>query len=469
MSSTDPDIGHLLSNPSGDKPATGRRFAFWLLPLAILLGFALIFGLLFRDRLLPAKAVPVAHAVGIEEALENEIPQGETTAIHGDLLFQASGWVEPDPLPVKVTALTDGVVEEVFVYEGELVEKGDLIATLIGIDTRLERDAKAADLADVKASFEAHCTGTQTALKQMDAEKAQLAIAEANAAEAADKLQRYERLTSGAIPADEMQKVRYDHTRSLAEIDNINARIAGIAENLNKIAFEVQAIQARIQKAEIDLEKAELAHSRTRITAPINGRVLKLVSAPGQKKMLGMDDMDSATIAILYDPRHLQVRVDVPLADAAGLGVGQTAKIRCNLLPDEVFEGEVTRIEGSADLQRNTLQAKVRIKNPNGKLRPEMLSRVEFFEIPPKSEGSGKSEISSAMGVAVYVPDRALSGGSVWICDPETSRAESRSVTFSEKKGGLVRIDSGLRPGEWVVLDATGVRAGQRLKPIFND
>jgi len=440
-----------------------RRLGVWLLPLAIFLGFALLFALLFRDRLLPATSVAVVPAIGIEETMTHSAAS-EKRASSGKPLFQASGWVEPDPLPIKATALTDGIVDEVHVLEGALVKKGDLLATLIGADTRLERDAMAAKLADMKASFDAHCVGTQIAIRQMDGEKAMLTVADANVEEAADKLRRYERMEQGAITGDERLAVRIEHRKSLAEVDLSKARIAEIAEEMNKIAYEIVAIQAQIKGAEIDLEKAELAHSRTRIHAPVDGRVLALKAAPGAKKMVGMDEEDSSTIAILYDPAHLQVRVDVPLADAAGLSVGQAAKIRCNLLPDEVFDGTVTRIEGAADLQRNTLQAKVRIADPSDKLRPEMLSRVEFLETLRENKSD-----TGATGVAVYVPASALADGAVWVCDADTHRAERRQVTSSATAENLVRIDSGLRPGEWVVSDPTGLREGERLKPLFNE
>jgi len=307
--------------------------------------------------------------------------------------------------------------------------------------------------------------GTQIRLQRMEIEKANLAIAEANAEEAENKLERYERISEGAITGDEILAVRLDRKRMLAEVGAAKARIAEIAEELNQISYEILAIQARIQAAEIDLAEAELAHERTKITAPADGRVLALKAAPGQKKMVGMDDMDSATIAILYDPDHLQVRVDVPLADAAGLSVGQRAKIRCNLLPDQVFEGEVTRIEGAADLQRNTLQAKVRIENPSEKLRPEMLCRVEFFE----TRQTTAETASRGTGIAVYVPESAVRDGHVWICDADTLRAERRAVETSTLKEGMVRVDSGIRPGEWVIPDPSGIEPGQRLKPQFND
>lgn len=435
----------------------------WMLPLAIFLGFALLFALLFRDRLLPATPVAVVPAIGIEETITANAAS-ENRASSGKPLFQASGWVEPDPLPIKATALTDGIVDEVHVLQGALVKKGDLLATLIGDDTRLERDAMAAKLADMKASLDAHCVNTQIAIRQMDGEKAMLVVAEANVEEAADKLRRYERISEGAITGDERLTVRIDHRKSLAQVDLSKARIGEIAEEMNKIAYEIVAMQAQIKGAEIDLEKAELAHKRTRIHAPVDGRILALKAAPGAKKIVDMDEEDSSTIAILYDPAHLQVRVDVPLADAAGLSVGQAAKIRCNLLPDEVFDGIVTRIEGAADLQRNTLQAKVSIADPNDKLRPEMLSRVEFLETLRENKTD-----TGASGVAVYVPATALVDGAVWVCDADTKRAERRQVTSSATAENLIRIDTGLRPGEWVVSDPAGIREGERLKPLFNE
>ncbi|MBG7607553.1 MAG: efflux RND transporter periplasmic adaptor subunit [Verrucomicrobia bacterium] len=459
--------GQLFETTEAPKSAK-VRLGVWLLPLGILAGFALLFALLFRDRLLPAKTVEVFPAVGIEEKTEAKAAPQKSSSSTGSLLFQASGWIEPDPLPIKATALTDGIVDEVYVLEGELVKKGDLLATLIEVDTRIERDLMAAKLGDMKASFDAHCVGTQIALQKMEIEKSSLTIAEADAAEAENKLLRYERMSKGSITEDERISVRFDHTRSLAEVDAAKARIAGIAEDLNQIAYQVLAIQSRIKGAETDLEKAELAYSRTKITAPADGRVLALMAAPGQKKMAGMDAEDSSTIAILYDPEHLQVRVDVPLGDAAGLGVGQRAKIRCNLLPDMIFEGEVTRIEGSADLQRNTLQAKVRIENPSKKLRPEMLCRVEFFETFLETESTGTS-VDNSMGIVVYVPVGAVSDGTAWICDSDSMRAEKRSVETSAVRENLIRVNSGIRPGEWVVSNPSGLKSGQRLNPLFPD
>lgn len=432
-----------------------KRFTL-LLPAGIVVGFAVLFLLLFRDRLLPATEVLVKPALAVEEKSSAPKAVGSKS---GSMLFQASGWIEPDPLPIRAAVLTDGIVAEVNVLQGQLVKKGDLLATLVDDDATLEVSTATAELAMAKAEFDAHCTDTQIKLSQLDAEKAGLATDQANADEATERLRRFEQAASSAVELERIN-ARFEHARRQSALIARKAKIEEITHQLTKTAYEAAAMQAKIHTTETALSKAQLALSRTKVSSPIDGRVLRLTAAPGQKKMLIMEDEDSSTIAVLYDPSHLQVRVDVPLADAVGLGVGQKARIRCNLLPDQVFEGEVTRITGEADLQRNTLQAKVQILSPDDRLRPEMLCRVEFLEVPHQN---GPATESSS--VAVYIPQNALKDGAVWVCDPDTKRASRRQITSSGTREQFYRIDQGILPGEWVILDASGLRENQRLSP----
>src|SRR5205814_3246818 len=61
-------------------------------------------------------------------------------------LFRAAGWAEPRPTPTVVTALAEGVVEKLFVVEGQAVEAGEVVARLIDADARLALDAAEADV-----------------------------------------------------------------------------------------------------------------------------------------------------------------------------------------------------------------------------------------------------------------------------------------------------------------------------------
>jgi HlyD family secretion protein len=434
-----------------------RKVPAWIIPLGLLACFALLFFALFRDRLLPAPDVSTATVLA---TASEETATTTNTSSGGSMLFQASGWIEPDPLPTKATALIDGVIDQVHVLEGQVVTQGEALATLIDSDAKLalasaERSHKA-----LESECTAHQAMVETLKKRLQGMATRITAAKTSEDEAEDRYSRIKDLKGAISAADVVSaRLRYERERSLHLATQSEA--AELEAEINRVNLETEAKADQIEVAAVAVDQAKLALSRTSIPSPITGRVLRLAAAPGQKKMLLMDDPDSSTIAVLYDPAKLQVRVDVPLADAAKLSVGQKAKIRCSLLPDTIFEGEVTRITGEADVQRNTLQAKVRIEKPTEQLRPEMLSRVEFM-----SGGSSVTTPAAAGALATWAPQEAVDGGSVWVCDPETKRVTKRAVqASSESREGMVRIADGLRPGEQVVLSPQGLREGQRVNP----
>ena len=421
-------------------------------------GFAILFIALFRDRILPAPDVDVARVLATTS--ESTSQTSSSSSATGKMLFQASGWIEPDPLPIRATSLIDGVVKSVTVLEGQAVEKGDVIATLIDDDAKLALESARQMERTLTAEKATHLAAIETVRRSQIGARARSDASAAQRDESADRLKRYDRLSRGAVSESEVVSARLRLSRGEAEYLSSLAAADEISAEIKRLEQETEEKDAAIASAKIEVAKAELALSRTAINAPVTGRVLRLLAAPGQKKMLAGDMVESSTIAVLYDPEKLQVRVDVPLADAAGLQVGQQARIRCSLLPDSVFHGEVTRVTGEADLQRNTLQAKVRIDEPVEQLRPEMLCRVEFL-------GSDSLNSASAGGsLATWIPEASLAESSVWVFDPETKRVSIREVVAgNESREGFLQIESGLRPGELVVLSPHDLSAGQRVNP----
>lgn len=458
-----PSLDSLSRSSPGQAPV--RRIPAWIIPLAIGTGFALLFLALFRDRLLPAPDVKVAIVLAtISDSSEPAATAGNASA--GGMLFQASGWIEPDPLPIKATSLVDGVVETVHVLEGQAVKKGETLATLISEDARLTLAAAEQNHHTLLATRDAHLAAIGSARKKFEGTQAMAKAAETLRDEAADRLARVERLSSGAVSAQDVVSAQFLFAREEAQQLVAAAASAEADAEVERLKLETRVRENQIRSAVIEVDKARLALSRTVITAPAEGRVLRLLAAPGQKKMLADNDPESSTIAILYQPARLQVRVDVPLADAAGLQVGQAARIRCSLLPDTIFEGVVTRITGEANLQRNTLQAKVRITDPVDQLRPEMLCRVEFLAMAR----TGPAAAQAATGaVATWIPESAATDGqSAWVCDPETKRVSKREFKkTTETREGYIRLTAGLRPGEWVVLAPGNLTAGQRVNPTL--
>lgn len=445
-----------LSHPRSGPPPV-RRVPAWIVPLAIIAGFALLFLALFRDRLLPAPDVEIGLVLATTSA---PLSGGAKSASTGAMVFQASGWIEPDPLPIKATALVDGVVDEVHVLEGHLVKKGEVLAKLVDDEARLGLAAAEENHRILIAARDSQVASISSARKKLESVNALHQAALTLQEDATDQHQRLSSLPKGTVPESDVITARLRQDRQRLQSRAAEA-LSGEAEaDIARLEIDTRVREAEIAASLVKIDQAKLSLERTRIVSPIDGRVLRLIAMPGQKKMLAMDDPDSSTIAILYQPHKLQVRVDVPLADASGLSVGQQAKIRCSLLPDKVFSGEVTRITGEADVQRNTLQAKVRILDPIESLRPEMLCRIEFLGSTAATSGP------AAGSLAMWIPQTALSDGFAWVCDPETQRVTKRTVNSSgETRDGFVRISDGLRAGENVIIDPQNLRDGQRVNP----
>jgi multidrug efflux pump subunit AcrA (membrane-fusion protein) len=187
---------------------------------------------------------------------------------------------------------------------------------------------------------------------------------------------------------------------------------------------------------------------------------------PGDKIMLGMDDPLSAHLLHLYDPERLQVRVDVPLADAAGVFVGQRCEIVVDVLPDVVFAGDVTRITHQADLQKNTLQVKVRVIDPDPVLKPEMLTRVRFLAEggPPQRDAAGPTLLVPAECIS---RNNETGATNVWVVrDRRGRRGRSMPVpvVIRQDNGEWLSVQGHLAPGDLLVVAGDTLSPGQAVR-----
>lgn len=220
-------------------------------------------------------------------------------------------------------------------------------------------------------------------------------------------------------------------------------------------------------------EEADLRVQRTQVRSPVAGIVMARLIEPGAKLMAGMDDPKSAYAVRLYDPAKLQVRVDVPLADAAKVGVGQAATVVVEVLPDRTFHGIVTRIVNEADIQKNTLQVKVAIQDPAPELKPEMLARVKFLGgrpgTPVAASGDGAAaERVFAPAEALVMDAHAAHGSPVyaWVVDRTTSAAAKRTLKLAGPSvDGWYPVAEGLAPGDLLIAGDHGrLREGAAVR-----
>ncbi|MCG3128353.1 MAG: Multidrug resistance protein MdtA [Phycisphaerae bacterium] len=472
-----------------------------LLPGTLLTAAAGMLAMSARDALVPARAVTVVPVVAKAGGAA-----GRTISV------QAPGWVEADPFYTAVPALADGVVKEVLVLEGERVEAGQVVARLVDDDARLalsRAEAEAQSREGMLASAEAALQAAQTNWDHPVELRRKLAAAEAMLAERRAALQRWpselakEQAYALELKADFELTERLFRQNEASEIEFVRAKQkyeaqaaqaaataalkpvleAQLASAEADVTAATEALQLRVEerrmldasqaevrtaKAALDNARAALGEARLRlermeVRAPSAGIVMARLVEPGSKVMLLMDAMRSSQIVRLYDPQKLQVRVDVPLAEAAHVGVGQDAEVVVLVLPDRTFKGHVTRLVHEADIQKNTLQVKVAIVAPAAEIKPEMLARVRFMAAAPTSGAASREALFIPAGL---LRERNGDQAQVWLADQARNVAEYRRVQVGAAKvGDWLEIADGLRSGDRLIADDTsGLRPGERVR-----
>lgn len=508
MSPTNPgvDLSSLArpSAPAASKPPR-RHWLFVALPVALLAGFLAVLATSLGDWLGGALEVELVRPVPVAGG-----GQGRPA---GAVAVQAAGWVEPDPFPIEVTALAPGVVREILVRESDAVEAGAPVAQLVDEDARLACRQAEAELAEATAELalrEAELKAAQETFDAALALRERAAVAEADldgkraaaeareqaavegrarssAAESELEVQRFLAAGGAAGPrAVELAEAALAEVKAAALSLAADAALAGaetrgaeavllfaqrdlelrIEDKLRVATAEAGVALARAQRgaAEARHDEAQLRLERTTVRAPQAGVVLQRFVGPGAALT-----EEKAAVAALYDPGSLRVRVDVPQADIAKLFVGQEVRIEVEARQGQPYAGQVLRILRQADINKVTLQAHVRIAEPDVLLRPEMLVQARFLA---GGAAEGEQPAAPTGGGAVRIPARLVVEGSrVWVLDALGKRAELRAVQLGAEEGGEVEVLQGLNLSDKLIatrLDelspgrAVKVKAGER-------
>lgn len=502
------------------------RFAITFIPLTVV--FAIVGVILWSAWPLvrPARHVQVVQAVFVRsdtpppdtDVADSALGARDLTELPRDIpTVQAPGWLEAEPFYVSCTALADGIVERIEVLEGDRVEQGQVVARLVSDDSELRLRRAEADIESARAllaaaraerdaaerswqepvELERAVTSGRAALAESEAELAQLPslieAANATLTRLEEETLRVRQSTEqGAASGFELFAIDQRAAAQRAEVNALEATRPLIVARIDRLASELRAAErtldlriedrrrldaanaglavaeAGVLRAEVLRDEAALELERMTIRAPISGHVLRRLKGPGDKVMRMMDAPHSTHVAHLYDPARLRVRVDVPLADASHVSVGQRCEVVVEVLPSRVFKGEVIRSTHEADLQKNTLEFQVRVFDPDPMLRPEMLTRVKF--LPPESKRAVGERSFEADIPVVLVPNEAIESNEdnprVWlVTERQNGRGllAAKPVRVLDRDEMWTRVSGDLRPGDLLAVGLDRPRAGERV------
>ena len=183
------------------------------------------------------------------------------------------------------------------------------------------------------------------------------------------------------------------------------------------------------------------------INAPISGIVGNLNLDPGAMVAPGIP------VAMVANINAVKVEINIPENDISYIKTGSKANIKVSSYPNDIFNGQLTKISPVLNPMSRTSQASISIVNPGHKLRPGMFANVDL--------------IINEHTNAIVVPQKAVTDNGdkkvVFILNGET--AEMKEVSIGLENNDFVEILTGINSGETIItLGNYGLTDKARVK-----
>jgi RND family efflux transporter MFP subunit len=304
---------------------------------------------------------------------------------------------------VEVRPRVGGFIQRVAFTEGATVHQGDVLFVIDSRPFQAEVSRLEAVLAQAR---------TQRQLAGLEVERAQKLVA------------------SQAISREEL-----------------DSRTSGQAES-----------DASIRGAEAALQVARLNLEWTVVRAPISGRVGRAEITPGNVVQAGAPSPTLLTTIVSLDPIYVYFDTDEQayLKYLSGANTGVSGReVLVGLANESGFphEGRLNFVDNRVDGTSGTIRARALLSNPNRLFTPGLFARVRL--------------LGSDRHVATMVQDQAIGTDQdrkfVLVLKTDNT-VEYRPVTLGRVIDGLRTVDSGLKPGERVVINGMlRVRPGMKV------
>jgi HlyD family secretion protein len=383
-------------------------------------------------------------------------------ALGGCAAKEAEKEDEPGAAPVMVSEVTRGAIQRVitadgilrsvdqsaivpkisapvtkfYVNRGDHVMKGQLLA-------ELENRDLAAAVADAKGTYDQVSAvlrnTTAGAVPEALAKAQQDAQAAKQAYDAAQKVLESRRALQmqGALAQRLVDEAGATAAQAQSQYETAKKHLESERNVLG--VEDVKSAQAQVASAKGKLDAAEAQLSYAQVRSPIAGVVADRAIYPGEMATAGMP------LLTVLDISSVIARVNVPIAQAAYLKVGQRATIAST---DETTKvsGSVTVVSPAVDPNSTTVEAWVQAANPGEKLRPGGTVRVTI---------QGET-VQNALIVPASAVLPGPEGGTAMLVVTDAFDAEVVS------QANLHKVDLGIRtPGAVQILK--GVNAGDKV------
>lgn len=249
-------------------------------------------------------------------------------------------------------------------------------------------------------------------------------------------------------------------TAATGDLDMTLKAAGRVSENMNRTAKVASTLDGRIAQLNADIndpvktgdvlalvQTPELIGKPLELRAPIDGIVTERNQAMGE-----LVDKTSA-VYVISDPADLWVIAEIKERDLAAVKVGQEASFTVLAYPGETFRGKVVRIANRVESDSRTIEARIEVKNEDGRLKPGMFADVEIT--------------TTVMKDVLVISDAALQTDEdkqVVFLALDGSKFEKREVKLGLEQHGRVEVLEGIKPGDKVVTEGSFILKSEMLK-----
>jgi RND family efflux transporter MFP subunit len=381
-----------------------------------------------------ALGLAACHGGGNSVAKAATVPAAQVAiAKRGDIsqILTLAGQFQPYQV-VDVHPKVSGYMAHIYVDIGDIVHKGETLAVL--------------EVPELKAQLQQTVFELQQSKQEILQAQNEINRAEAvHAALHAQSLRLQQAAAGhpGLIAQQELDDARSKDLSAEAQIDAAKAAFA--------------AAQQHAEAAHADNQRVEALENYTTVTAPLDGVVIWRYADTGALIQGGTNsNSQDLPIVRIAQSQKLRLRIPVPEDDVRYVHVGDILKVRVDAI-NRSFTGKVVRFTRDVNFETRTMETEIDVDNSNLSIDPGMYANTML-------------QLAQARNI-VTIPLEALvlnakQQQTVYVLDGD-NRVHIRPVTVGIEGSQLAEIQSGLQPGDRVILGGQGkYQSGEQISAV---
>ena len=293
--------------------------------------------------------------------------------------YEAGGLVQILPVARgQAVARTEGEIIEIYVAEGASVTRGQVVAQMSSWNQASDAAVTEAMLAGAKASLARLEAGAKP--EEIDVARRELESAEASLAFSRAEAERARELVgTGAVSQATFEKAQAAYEADMAGLEVARAELVLVESGAT--TEEVAIARADVDRLTLELQFRRDELERTRITAPMDGRVV----TPDLSLRNGSFLRVGETLLEIEDAAVVHAAISVPESDIALIEPGREVRLKAWGASDDEIPGVVESIAQAAEQEGygSTVRVDAAFPNPDGRLRSGMTgyAKIEGAEM----------------------------------------------------------------------------------------